>query len=132
MEKFPQGELLRKYEDIVRAQARKRQATYYGNQYKSGLREKLPEVLNTGKRATEELGEMAGVSRKTYEHATAILDKAPEEVIQAVSLQYSRMYRISGRVLNGLIPVQKTALNRNARFSASPNRACISSWAALW
>ena len=81
---FQRIEIIRKCEDAVKAQAKKRQAEYYGNQYESGHQEKLPEVLNTGKRATEELGEMAGVSRKTYEHAVEVLDNAPEEVVQAV------------------------------------------------
>ena len=81
---FQRVEIVRKCEDAVKAQAKKRQSKYYGNQYGSGLREKLPEVLNTGKRATEELGEMAGVSRKTYEHAVELIDKASEAVKNAV------------------------------------------------
>ena len=67
---FQRVELVRKCEDAVKAQAKKRQAEYYGNQHESGLREILPEVQNVGKRATDELGEMAGVSGKTYERAT--------------------------------------------------------------
>lgn len=43
----------------------------------------MPERENEGKRATEELGELAGVSRKTYEHAATVLDKAPEPIIEA-------------------------------------------------
>ena len=58
----------------MKAKARERQAEYYGNQYESGLVEKLPQVQST--KARDELGEMAGVSSKTYEHAAAVLNKA--------------------------------------------------------
>ena len=43
----------------------------------------MPEREQEGKRATDELGAMAGVSRKTYEHATEVLDKAPEPIVEA-------------------------------------------------
>ena len=69
---FQRVELVRKCEDAVKTQAKKRQAEYYGNQHESGLREILPEVQNVGKHSTDELGEMAGVSGKTYEHATKV------------------------------------------------------------
>lgn len=48
--------------------------------------EKLPPTsdLDTTKKSRDALGAMAGVSGKTYEHATAVLDNAPEEVVQAV------------------------------------------------
>ena len=72
-------EMVRKCEEAVKAQAKLRQQ---GGQGGILLREKLPEA-KLGKRATDELGELAGVSRKTYEHATAVLDKAPEPVIEA-------------------------------------------------
>ena len=74
---FQRVELVRKCEEAVKAQARLRQAEYYGNQYESGLKEKIPEVQKSGKQAREELGNMAGVSRKTYEHAALVLDQAP-------------------------------------------------------
>lgn len=81
---FQRIELVRKCEDAVKAQAKARQAEYHGNQYESGLKEKFPEVQNVGKQSRDELGAMAGVSGKTYEHATTVLDEAPEEIIQAV------------------------------------------------
>ena len=59
----------RKCEDAVKAQAKARQAKSTGGA-KPQLRKKLPEAA-TGKRAAGELGELAGVSRKTCEHATA-------------------------------------------------------------
>ncbi len=76
---FQRVEMVRKCEQAVKAQARERQR---GGQGGILLREKLPEA-NSGERATDELGTMAGVSRKTYEHATAVLDNAPAPVIEA-------------------------------------------------
>ena len=76
---FQRIEMVRKCEGAVKAQAKERQR---GGQGGILLREILPEA-NFGERATDALGAMAGVSRKTYEHATVILDTAPEEVIQA-------------------------------------------------
>ncbi len=78
---FQRVEMVRKCEQAVKAQAKERQATSTGGT-KPQLREKLPEAA-TGKRANDELGAMAGVSRKTYEHAATILDKAPEPVVEA-------------------------------------------------
>lgn len=45
------------------------------------VRENLP--VRT--RATEELGKLAGVSRKTYEHATKAMREAPASVIEALN-----------------------------------------------
>ena len=79
---FQRVELVRKCEDAVRMQAEQRKlATLKQNQVTD--REILPEREKEGKRATEELGNMAGVSRKTYEHAAVVLDKAPEPIIEA-------------------------------------------------
>ena len=71
---------MRKCEEAVKAQAKARQGTRTdiltcGKNY--------PQVEKEKQRATSELGAMAGVSRKTYEHATAVLDQAPEPVIEA-------------------------------------------------
>ncbi len=66
-------EMVRKCEEAVKAQAEKRM-----------LAGKTDPSVNLRKcRASKKLGEMAGVSGKTYEHATAVLDKAPEPVIEA-------------------------------------------------
>ena len=72
-------EIVNKCEDAVKAKAKERQA---GGQGGVLLRENLPEA-NKG-RATEELGAMAGVSRKTYEHGVTVLKEAPEAVVEAV------------------------------------------------
>ena len=77
---FQRVELVRKCEEAVKAQAKARQGTRTdiltcGKNY--------PQVEKEKQRATSELGAMAGVSRKTYEHATAVLDQAPEPVIEA-------------------------------------------------
>ena len=75
-------ELVRKCEDAVKAQAKERQVAGL-IQNENTVRENLPEREQEGKRATDELGAMAGVSRKTYEHATEVLDKAPEPIVEA-------------------------------------------------
>ena len=75
-------ELVRKCEDAVKAQAKERQVARL-IQNENTVRENLPEREQEGKRATDELGAMAGVSRKTYEHATEVLDKAPEPIVEA-------------------------------------------------
>ncbi len=70
---FQRIEMVRKFEHAVKAQAEQRMLA--GKIVPSGN-------LHKG-RATDELGNLAGVSSKTYEHATEILDNAPEEIIQA-------------------------------------------------
>ena len=65
-------EMVRKCEDAVKAQAKERQLR---KPIKSVL-EKLPEQKKSD--ARDELGELAGVSASTYEHATAIL-KLPHQ-----------------------------------------------------
>ena len=67
-------EIVRKYEDTVKAQARQRMLAGKANH--SGF-------LRKG-RASDELGEMAGVSASTYEHAVEVINKAPAPVIEAV------------------------------------------------
>lgn len=78
---FQRVEIVRKCEDAVKAQAKERQATSTGGA-EPQLKEKFPEAEK--KQSRDELGKMAGVSGKTYEHATEVLDNAPEEVVQAV------------------------------------------------
>ena len=77
---FQRIELVRKCEEAVKAQAKERQGTR-SDLSTSG--QNFPEV----KRATDELGKLAGVSRKTYEHATTVLDKAPEAIVKATRTQ---------------------------------------------
>ena len=77
---FQRIELVRRCEDAVKAQAKARQGTR-SDLSTSG--QNFPEV----KRATDEFGELAGVSRKTCEHATAVLDKAPEAIVKATRKQ---------------------------------------------
>ena len=101
---FQRIEMVRKCEDAVRAQAKERQGTRTDMQ--SGTSEseatqsptsgqnfpdvgevqRAGEVQRVGEvqRATEELGAMAGGSRKTYEHAVTVLDRAPTPVVEAI------------------------------------------------
>ena len=77
---FQRIEVTHKCEDAVRAKAKERQGRRSDLQT-SG--QNYPEVERQVNRASDELGGLAGVSRKTYEHAVEVLDKAPESVIQA-------------------------------------------------
>lgn len=74
---FQRVEIVRKCENAVKAQAVKRQeASRFGN---GGGK-----ISTTVEKSRDTLGAMAKVSGKTYEHATAIIDKAPEAVTNAV------------------------------------------------
>lgn len=78
---FQRSEIVHKCEDAVKAKAKERQ----GTRTDLATSEKnFPEVkeIKMG-RASDELGKMAGTSGKTYEHAVAVLEKAPEPVVQA-------------------------------------------------
>ena len=74
---FQRVEMVRKCEYAVKAQAKERQL--------SGLVHNSSPVplKSAGRDARDELAQMAGVGHSTYEHATVVLDNAPEEVIQA-------------------------------------------------
>ena len=74
---FQRVEMVRKCENAVKAQAKERQL--------SGLIQNSSSVpLNSARRdARDELAQMAGVGHSTYEHAAAVLDNAPEPVVQA-------------------------------------------------
>lgn len=73
---FQRVEMVSKCEDAVKAQAEKRQkSTRFGG---GG------NFTTTGGKSRDTLGDMAGVSGKTYERATDIIDKAPENVVNAV------------------------------------------------
>ena len=79
-------ELVRKCEDAVKSQAKKRQMSGLIHQEDTVV-ENLPQrddTEQTGKKSRDELGAMAGVSGKTYEHATDVLDNAPSPVVNAV------------------------------------------------
>lgn len=90
---FQRVEIVRKYEEAVKAQAKQRQRGGQG-----GIL--LPEILPEANRneARDELGAMAGVSGKTYQHATAVLDNAPEAVINATrnnSISINAAYEVT-------------------------------------
>ena len=61
-------------EDAIKAQAEQRMLAG-----KADPVEKFPQ----GTKSRDKLGAMAGVSGKTYEHATAVLDNAPTPVVEA-------------------------------------------------
>lgn len=78
---FQRVEMAHHCEDAIRARARSRQSTSTGGASPQ-LVEKFPQA-DDGKKARDELGAMAGVSGKTYEHAVTVLESAPEAVKDA-------------------------------------------------
>jgi ParB family chromosome partitioning protein len=67
--------IVRKCEDAVRAKAKERQES---TQFGGG-----GNISTTEGKARDELGAMAGVSGKTYEHAVTVLETAPAPVVDA-------------------------------------------------
>ena len=78
---FQRVEIVYAVKDAVKAKAKERQSEYYGNQY-DGLMEKFPEVQTSTSR--DELGKMAGVSGKTYEHAAKVIEQGTPETKEAL------------------------------------------------
>ena len=77
---FQRVEIVRKCENAVRAKAEQRMlSTLKQNQDTAVIN-----LSERGERSRDTLGAMAKVSGSTYEHATAIIDKAPEAVTNAV------------------------------------------------
>lgn len=72
---FQRVEIAYKCEDAVKAKAIERQeSTRFGGEGNISL---------TVGQSRDELGNMAGVSGKTYEHGVAVIEKAPEPVVKA-------------------------------------------------
>ena len=117
---FQRVEIVRKCEEAIKAQARERQ---FATQFGGGGNISTP----IGK-SRDELGKMAGVSGKTYEHAAEVIDEAPESVIEAtrknelsinsayevVKMPFEEQQEISTRIENGENPksVVKEVLKR--------------------
>lgn len=76
---FQRIEIIHKCEDAVKAKARGRQ----GARNDLTTSAKFFADVKEAKRATKELGEMAGVSDRTYEKAIDVLEKAPEPIVNA-------------------------------------------------
>lgn len=68
-----------KCEDAVKAKAKERQ----GERNDLKTSEKNFTEVKEVKRANDELGAMAGVSGKTYEHGVKVLEEAPKPVVEA-------------------------------------------------
>ena len=74
-------DIVRKCADAVKAKARERQLSSL-KQNEDTVRENFPERVESG-RANDELGKIAGVSGKTYEHGVKVLEEAPKPVVEA-------------------------------------------------
>ena len=116
---FQRVEMVRKCEGAVKAQAKERQeATRFGGEGK---------ITTTVEKSRDTLGAMAGVSGSTYEHATAVLDNAPEEIIEATrkdelsinaayevtKLPQEKQQEVSRRISHGEKPKDVVAEMRN-------------------
>ena len=75
---FQRVEIVRKYEEAVKAQAEQRMLAG-----KADPKVNLPEGQKSRKQSRDELGTLAGVSGSTYEHATKVLDHAPTTIVNA-------------------------------------------------
>lgn len=78
---FRRIEMVRNYERAVKAQAKARQGTRNDIKQLSGNFSGMS--LPNGRDARDELGNMAGVSGNTYQHAIYVLDNAPPTIIEA-------------------------------------------------
>ena len=75
---FQRVEIVRKYEEAVKAQAEQRMLAG-----KADPKVNLPEGQKSRKQSRDELGTLAGVSGSTYEHATKVIDHAPTTIVNA-------------------------------------------------
>lgn len=92
---FQRIEITHKCENAVKAKAKERQATSTGGTAPQ-LMENFPQADKGASR--DELGAMAGVSGKTYEHAVTVIEEAPEPVIEAArqnALSINAAYQIT-------------------------------------
>lgn len=87
---FQRIEITHKCEDAVKAKARERQeSTQFGGEGNISL---------TAGQSRDELGTMAGVSGKTYEHAVTVLETAPAPIIEATrqeALSINAAYQVT-------------------------------------
>ena len=87
---FQRIEITYKCEDAVKAKAAERQeSTRFGGTGNISL---------TAGQARDELGAMAGVSGKTYEHAVTVMEEAPEPVVEAArqnALSINAAYQVT-------------------------------------
>jgi len=82
--------IVRKCEDSVRAKAKERQES---TQFGGG-----GNISTTASKARDELGSMAGVSGKTYEHAVTVLETAPAPIVEATmqdALSINAAYQVT-------------------------------------
>lgn len=92
---FQRIEITHKCEGAVRAKARERQSTSTGGSTPQ-LMENFPQADRGASR--DELGAMAGVSGKTYDHAVTVMENAPEPIVEAVrqnTLSINAAYQVT-------------------------------------
>ena len=107
---FQRVEVVRKYEATVKAQAEKRMLAG-----KSDNTDKYPRGASRNI-----LGAIAKTSGNTYEHATAILDNAPEAVIQAV--RKNELSINAGYTVTKLTPEEQEEISERIKNGEKANQ----------
>ena len=108
---FQRIEIVRSYERTVRAQAKARQGT------RTDLKGYIP-PNSAGSYSRDILADMAGVGHSTYEHVTAILDNAPEAVIQAIRNNELSIH--AGYTTTKLPPEQQSEISQRIENGENP------------
>ncbi len=108
---FQRIEIVRKYEQRVRAQAKARQGTR--TDLKGHI---LP--TSAGSDTRDILADMAGVGHSTYEHVITILDNAAEAVIQAV--RNNELSINAGYMTTKLTPKQQAEISQRIENGEKP------------
>lgn len=89
---FQHAEIVHKCEDAVKAKAKEQQIRKPADSVLEKFPGQKPIV------ARDELGAMAGISGKTYEHAVAVMEEAPEPVVEATrqnALSINAAYQVT-------------------------------------
>ncbi|MBQ3455623.1 MAG: hypothetical protein IJG36_04240 [Synergistaceae bacterium] len=109
---FQRVEIVRRYEEAVRAKSEERQK---GTRFGGGGK-----ITTTAGKSRDTLGALAGVSGRTYEHATAIIDNAPEAVKEAVRTQAVSIN--AGYEVTKLPPETQAEISRRIREGEPPRK----------
>lgn len=108
---FERIEVVRKYENSVREQAKERQGTR--NDLEGNI---VPKSAQS--RSRDILADMAGVGHSTYQHVITILDTATEPVIQAVRKNELSIH--AGYMTTKLTPEQQAEISKRIENGEKP------------
>lgn len=111
---FQRIEVVRKYENTVREQAKERQGTRTDISIKKG--NIVPKLAQS--RSRDILADMAGVGHSTYQYVITILDTAAEHVIQAVRKNELSVH--AGYMTTELPPEQQAEISKRIENGEKP------------